>query len=131
VSVPVVRSKDGVTFKMGPPAGFRILGALANLAFYLWSDVTITSGSDGNRLPTDPHATGEAIDIRTTDWDDETIKRALLWLRQDLGPLFTVLHERPVDVASGPLVGLVTVNANASGQHIHAQRKRDTVYPPV
>lgn len=128
--VPVVRVKCGVTFRMGPPAGFRILAAISALAFFLGKDVTISCGSDSHPAA-DPHSLGEAFDIRTNGEDDETIKRMLLFLRNDLGPLFTVLHERKEDVTSGPLVGLVTVNPLASGQHIHAQRKRNTIYPPV
>lgn len=131
MSVPIVRIKDEtVTFRMGPPGGFRILGALTGLAFFLGHDVTISCGSDSHPAA-DHHSTGEAFDVRTIGLDDETIKRMLLWLRQDLGPLFTVLHERPVDVESGPLAGLVTVNPHASGQHIHCQVKLGTVYPPA
>ena len=131
MTVPVVRVKDGsVKFLMGPAGGFRILAAIYGVAFYLGRDVTISCGADSHPAA-DHHMTGEAYDIRTADMDDETIKRALLWMRQDLGPLFTVLHERPEDVTSGPLVGLVTVNPRATGQHIHAQIKLGTIYPPA
>ena len=127
--VPVVRVKPGVTFRMGSPGGFRILAAISGLAVFLGKDVTITCGSDSHPAA-DPHTLVDAYDSRTLGETDETIKRMLLWLRHDLGPLFTVLCERPVDVTEGPLVGLVTVNPLASGQHLHAQVKRDTTYPP-
>lgn len=131
MSVPVVHVKDGVTFKMGPAAGFRILSSIERLAFHLGADVTITCGSDSHPL-SDPHTRGEAYDVRTSGSDDETIKRMVMFLRNDLGALFTVLHERQEDVPPGsPLSGLVTVNPLASGQHIHCQPKRGSVYPPL
>lgn len=130
MSVPVVRIKDGVTFKMGLPAGIRILAAIYELAFYLGQDVTITGGAEGHE-PDTPHGRGEAYDIRTVGHDDQQIKRMFLFLRNELGPLFTVLYERKEDVADGsPLAGLVTVNPKATGQHLHLQTKKGTIYPP-
>jgi hypothetical protein len=128
--IPCVRVKDGVTFNMGPPAGFRLLGAIERLAFYLGHDVTISCGSE-DHPPSDPHSEGEAFDISVRTFDAVTVKSLLLWLKNDLGPLFTVLYEVPTALeASSVLSGLETVNPQATGNHVHAQRRKGTVYPP-
>jgi hypothetical protein len=70
--------------------------------------LTITSGSDGAHKPGSKHYIGEAIDVRTRDWSDET--RAVMrdYVAAALGPKFRVIDE--VD-------------------HLHVQVIREGQYP--
>ena len=63
-------------------------------------DATITSGSDGDHkgLPVvgdtrDPHYTGKAFDIRTSDLKPEEIPTVIQALQVCLGPEFVVIRE--------------------------------------
>ena len=121
------------------PAGFRIVAALDGLCRHLGKDIWITSGTDGNRLPTDPHKTGEAIDFsiigrHDTPMDDFTIEDILKakWFLEDyLGPAFTVLYEASEYPVDPQLRAVVYINAKASAPHFHVQRRKGTMFPPV
>lgn len=118
----VLRVKEGVTFAAvsGPyrgtiaPAGFAILATFQHVAQVIEHDITITSGSDGAHSgPDDPHHWGEAYDCRTHDLPDKQV--ALEAMKDFAGPLFFFW----IEDEDGP------------NEHIHGQRKKGTVYPPV
>lgn len=119
--VHIVKVKPGVTFDVIAPAGFRILGAIERCARALMLDLTITSGTDGAHVGGvgDPHATGEAYDVRTSDFDPATVDTIAAWLATELGSLFTVIHEHPGDTA------------DTTAEHLHIQRLKSTIYPPA
>ncbi len=112
----VVRVKSGVEFSIIAPAGFRILSAITQTALALGRDLVITSGCDGEHSgPEDPHHLGEAYDIRTHDFPNESLKELVLsGIMQRLGTeQFFGFLEAP----------------GTDREHIHVQRKRNTVYP--
>lgn len=111
------------------PAGIRILAALDNAARVLGIDLTITCASEGHP-PGDPHSTGEAMDVRVRGFSTVVTLKLVLFLQQVLGPLFTVLLETPLAFVDPDLAKIQTVNPQASGPHIHIQRKKDTTWPP-
>jgi hypothetical protein len=113
--IPVVRVKDGVQFTVIAPAGFRILAAIDAACKKIGHDVTITSACDGTHSGVDdPHHKGRAYDIRTHDVPD---KQALLdAIVAELGTEhFFAFIEDP----------------NTDNEHIHAQQRKNTVYPPL
>lgn len=124
-----LRVKDGVAFAPIAPAGFRILGALERTARRLQLDLTITSGSDGH-IASDPHALGEAFDVRTHDLTDDqkrlVLKQTMLDLCDDQNMMDTPM------ITSG---GLATLNffgwiehPQQPNEHLHVQRRKGTVY---
>jgi hypothetical protein len=112
----VVRVKDGVAFTTIAPAGFRILRAIDYTANRLGLDLTITSACDGDHSgPGDPHHAGEAFDLRTHGLTDAKLQDVLHTLGSVLNSeQFFVLHE----------------SIGTPNEHIHAQRRRNTVFPP-
>lgn len=128
-SVPVLRAKPGVTFAPIEPAGFRILAAIDNLSRVLGLDIWITSGSDSHP-PGDPHTTGEAYDVSVKDWTVPVTLKAITFLRQVLGERFTILYECPSAPSDPQLLAIAYVNGQATGCHLHVQRKKGMVYPP-
>lgn len=115
--IGVVRDKEGVLYTIIAPGGHRILGAIEVVARKLGVELWITSACDGvHSGPNDPHHRGEAYDIRTHDFD-ERFKPILLNALQAMLPaeLFYVFIESP----------------GTPNEHIHAQTKKGTVYPPV
>jgi hypothetical protein len=130
--IPCVRVKDGVTFPAvtGPykgtiaPAGFVLLAAIQAATKDISHDLTITSGSDGKHSgPEDPHPKGEAYDVRTHDLTTEQKALALDTIQRESGPLFFAFLEDPDDPTHP--------DPDVSNEHIHCQRKKGTVYPPV
>lgn len=117
-SVGVVTIKEGVEFKVIAPAGFRILAAIDNAAKLLKQDLTITSACDGEHSgPNDPHHTGEAYDIRTHDFPNADFKGLVLnTIMQQLGRTL--------------FFGFVEAEGT-DNEHIHVQRAKGTVYPPL
>jgi hypothetical protein len=112
----VVRVKDGVLFTIIAPAGFRILSAIDECAKNLSFDLTITSACDGvHSGPADPHHTGEAYDVRTHDFPDETTKQV-------------VLSDIMTSLGLMSFYGFIE-DPGTDNEHIHIQRKKDTVYP--
>lgn len=113
--IPCVRVKEGVSFAVIAPGGFEILRAISHLAWTGNHDVTITSGCDGAHSgPNDPHHRGEAYDVRTHDLPD---KHAALKAMQNLlgeNHFFVWIEDE-----------------NGANEHIHAQVKKWTTYPPV
>jgi len=111
--IPCVRVKDGVQFKI-TPGGIRILAAFDYAAWHIAHDITITSGADGiHSGPADPHPKGDAYDARIHDLPDPQL--ALKALQDFLGDRFFVWIE----------------DAGTDNEHIHAQVKKGTVYPPA
>lgn len=113
--IPVVRVKDGVLFTKIAPGGFRILRALDETSTSEMIDLEITSACDGEHSgPNDPHHRGEAYDVRTHDFDDNTKNRVLGSIIRILGPAFFAFLESP----------------GTDNEHIHVQVKKGTVFPP-
>ena len=114
MTIPCVRVKPGVEFAVIAPGGFVILAAIQETAISLSHDLTITSGTDGEHSgPNDPHHRGEAYDIRTHDLLDKSA--ALDKIESILGDKFFAFLEDP----------------GTDNEHIHAQVKKGTTYPPA
>jgi hypothetical protein len=122
--IPCVRVKSGVTFAavIGAyegtiaPAGFVLLSAIWKASQVIQHDLTITSGTDGcHSGTTDPHHSAEAYDVRTHDLTAEQKALALKTIQDEAGPLFFAFLEA----------------AGTDNEHIHAQRKKGTTYPPT
>lgn len=112
----VVLVKDGVEFSKIAPAGFRILAAVDLTAQILGRDLVITSACDGEHSgPADPHHSGEAYDIRTHDFPSDALKQFVL---------DSIMKKLGTDRFFGFLEAPGTDN-----EHIHVQRKKDTIYP--
>lgn len=112
----VVQCKSGVEFSVIAPGGFRILSAIDQTAAHLGVDLVITSGSDGvHSGPSDPHHFGNAYDVRSHDFDQDTKDKVLatimLFLGQDY--FYGFLEDPGQDT-----------------EHFHFQVKRGTTYPP-
>lgn len=120
---------ESVKFARVKPAGFRILRALDQVSQACGLVLVITSGTDGERSDTDPHATGEAFDVSVANLTADQIIDVWHMCRGILGPEFTVLYEVPVR-PQGPLAAICYVNPRATGPHFHLQRKKGTVWPP-
>lgn len=123
--------KEGVEFRVIAKAGFRILRVLDMVAETCDEDLEITSASeDRGRLPTDPHATGEAFDVSVAGVAPEEILRRHQALSNWLGGRFSVLFEvKPGTVVAPSLSHIVYPSAGATAPHFHLQRKKGTVYP--
>lgn len=127
----VVRLKSGAAFPTLAPAGIRILSAIDQASQALGVDLYITSGSEAmGRLATDPHPSGEAVDISVKGLSADQIAAIKAHLEQTLGRLFTVLYEVPKSPPDPTLRSIAYVNVRATGAHFHIQRKRGTTFPP-
>lgn len=115
--IGVLRVKPGVSFAVIAPGGFCILSAAEISASQMGLDVWITSACDGEHSgPNDPHRRGEAYDFRTHDFTEENKKQFLGCLIDLLGEEhFYCFLESP----------------GTPNEHIHAQVKKGTVYPPI
>ncbi len=121
--------KSGVVTTGVAPAGVRILAAIDGLSQMLGRHLTVTSVSDGNRKPDDPHKRGEAVDLRSGDLSEAQILASHRWLTKTLGHDFTVLYEVPVK-PNGVLASIAYVNKSATAGHFHIQiRKGFGVWP--
>lgn len=112
--IPVVRIKDGVQIKLSP-GGVRMLAAFDHAANEITHDLTITSGTDGAHSgPDDPHHRGDAYDVRIHDLPDPQL--ALKVIQDFLGDVhfFAWIED-----------------AGQDNEHIHAQVRKGTVYPPA
>lgn len=119
---PCVRVKPGVLFTVIAPGGFRILAALEDAADQLGHDLTITSACDGAHSgPDDPHHRGEAYDVRTKDLPDKNL--ALAKIKDFLGI--------PESLEQGPCFFAWIENEGQDNEHIHAQVRKGTTYPPL
>ena len=121
----VIRFSDGVKL-LATPATARLLWALDSIAQELDIDLTVTSAAENQgRLPTDPHMTGEALDIRVKDLPDETILKVYDRAVKLLPVLvWTVLFEGPTPHKNPYLARVQYVNAKATGYHFHIQRRK-------
>jgi hypothetical protein len=123
-----LKIKPGVTFDGLSMAGARILEAGARASRRLGRDILVSSVTDGDRLPTDPHPLGEAVDFSIKGMTDDEILLVYQSMSADLLiTQFTILYEVPVR-PDGKLRDLAYVNPKATGPHIHAQRKKGTTY---
>lgn len=127
-AIPVLRAEPDVEFRRIAPGGFRILAALDHATSVLGRDLVITSGTDSHGAGR--HPVGEAFDVRTRDLDVPSIVRLLRVVQDGLGPRFTVLYETPVPPTDPILARFATVNPHATGEHLHAQVRKGTKYPP-
>lgn len=128
--IAVIRFKPGVAL-VPTPSLARILWALQSVADEWAQDITVSCGAERHDQ-TDPHTTGEAVDISVAGMDAFEIVTLYRNLSRALGAAFYCQIEAPT--ASGikdqPLLDLLVVNARASAMHLHVQRKKNTVYPP-
>jgi hypothetical protein len=124
----------GVVFKPGADtrilgkAGVRILGVLDVLARHFKVDMVITSANDAHAAP-DPHATGEAFDLRTHDWPDdqkEAVLEELLILLSD-DPTTDAPQRVSIGLATKRFYGQLE-NPGQPTEHIHVQRRNHTTY---
>jgi hypothetical protein len=133
--IPVLRTKPGCTFERIAPAGFVLLAAIQAACVELGLDLLITAGTNDHALP-DPHAYGEAYDLSVATLADAQLAALLSHLRAHLPTeAFTVLFEVPsADFNMLPSARQQLVNYTnpaATGPHIHLQKRRGTVYPPL
>ena len=109
-----VSVKQGVSFLIIKPAGFRILCAIQNACIKLGINAEITSGTDGcHSGDLDPHHTGEAYDVHSHDYNED---QKAVFLKE-------VMSELGWDKFYGFLESPMTSN-----EHFHFQRKKGTVY---
>ena len=128
--IHVTRCQPSVRFALIAPAGFRILAAIDSLPALLSRDIFISCGTEAHPLA-DPHSTGEAYDVSVMGWSGVEIETALTALRQTLGPLFYAQYEVQNSASDLTPSRLAVVNPNATGSHLHTQRRKGTIYPPV
>lgn len=124
---PVVRCLDSVKLDPMTPALVRLLSVLEQAAQTLKRDLVVTCGREGH-APTDPHSRGLALDVRTRDIADGPLIALLAFLRERLGPAWTVLYEVPVRPAGVRGQG-AWVNPKASAEHCHIQPVKGTSWP--
>lgn len=122
---------DGASFAVIQPAGFRILAALDNATRLLGVDLVITCGTE-DHPPDDPHTHGEAYDVRVRGLTTPIILKLIAYLKQMLpSDLFTILLETPVPFTDPQLVPWQYLNPQATAAHLHVQKKKNTIYPPI
>jgi hypothetical protein len=111
----VVKVKDGVSFAIIAPGGFRILSAIDQASRRLVLDLVITSGCDGEHSgPADPHHRGEAYDVRSHDFTPDQKNGILSNIMATLG------YENFYGFLEAP---------GTDNEHFHFQVKKGTVYP--
>ena len=111
-------------------ARFRILSALDRATELMSTDLLITCGTDSHPV-SDPHTTGEAYDVSVATLAPNQIVNLKHLLEEDLGTLFTVLYETPTKPVDSRLAPIAYVNKGATGPHLHIQRKKGMIYPPL
>jgi len=126
--VNVVRHRPAASFDVIAPAGFRLLAALDRTAQQVGVDLMITSGTDSHAAGA--HPTGEAYDVSVLGLSAQQIADVRGTLIAILGPLFTVLYEVPKVPSDPTLRPIAYVNVDATGPHLHVQRKKGTIFPP-
>lgn len=121
--------KPGVKFAIIAPAGFRILEALKAAAAQLDVELTITSACDGLHAGAgDPHAQGEAYDVRSHDFDTDrkwAILRAVM-IHLQRGAL-----DAPIEGSGGLFTAHFFGWIEHPGEfdeHFHFQRRKGTTY---
>jgi hypothetical protein len=128
---PILEFESTVQLKSPPTAaGSRILGTLERAGRTLGFNVLVTCGTE-DHPPEDPHTLGEAFDVRTLNFTPAEIVTLLHWLQAELGEAFYCQYETPTAPRSAILAALAVVNPAATGEHLHVQRAKGTVYPPA
>jgi len=126
-----VRCKPGVRFDVIAPAGFRILGAIERVARErLKCDLTITCACEAHAT-TNPHALGEAYDIRTHGLDPD--QRQTL-LRRLMIELSGGVDDMPMEVSGGLATQYFFAwieHVGLPNEHLHVQRRKHTQYGEV
>lgn len=85
----MIKVKDGVT-----PRNLYIAAAIANAAWDLPYDITITSGTDGQHMVGSKHYLGAALDIRTSNFPaKKDIEFFIQRLQTRLGKDYQVILE--------------------------------------
>lgn len=129
--IAVVHFKAGVQLRP-TPALARILWALQSVADDMLRDLTVSCGAEGHDT-FDPHALGEALDVSVAGFDAFEIVTVYRNVARTLGAAFYCQVEAPS--ASGiidqPLLDVLAINPRATAIHLHVQRKKNTVYPPL
>lgn len=114
--IGVTRIKEGVTFTVIAPAGFRILSAIDQMAQVLSADLVVTSGTDGEHSGAlDPHHRGEAYDVRSQGLSAELKQQILEGVMARLGSRY--------------FYGFLE-DAGTANEHFHFQIRKGTKFPP-
>lgn len=124
----VVRHRPSARFEIIAPAGFRILAALDHAATACRTDLMITSGTDSH--DGGAHPLGEAYDVSVHLLSAQQIWDLYTNLRGTLGSLFTVLFETNKTPSDPTLRPIASINPEATGPHLHVQRRKHTTFPP-
>ena len=128
---PILQFESTVVLHAPPtPAGSRILGTLERAARTLGVDVLVTCGMEAHVAP-DPHALGEAFDVRTLLLTPAEVVTLLHWVTGELGDAFYAQYQTPAVPSNAVLAAIAVVNPAATAEHLHVQRAKGTVYPPV
>ena len=86
----MVKIKNGVT-----PRNLVILAAIANAAWDLPYDITITSGTDGKHKVGSKHYSSEALDIRIFNFPSDQDQDLFIYrLKARLGKDYDVILEK-------------------------------------
>lgn len=121
--------KPGVVFGHPAKAGFRILSAIEQTARRLAVDLTITCATEAHP-PDDPHATGEAYDVRTHGLDDDQKRAVLREIMAELSEPSNAF-DAPIPMSGGLATGHFfgwIEHPGADNEHLHVQRRKATVY---
>lgn len=120
--------KPGVVLDRIAPAGYVILDAIRETAKRLALELTVTCGNEAHPA-TDPHSTGEAIDVRSHDFGPdkkllvlETIMRVLAEWDDE-----AVISLTDVQRATGQFFGQLE-HLGFPDEHYHIQRRKGTTY---
>lgn len=122
-----VRWKPGARLDKLTIGGACLLAALARTASYLPFDLMVTSGTDGvHPAPDNPHAAGNALDVRSQDLPTDQVDRVLRLVMGDLAMLTMQLQASPtLESSSGGIVtGLFfgwLEDAGTDNEHYHFQ----------
>lgn len=86
----MVKIKNGVT-----PHNLIILAAIANAAWDLPFDITITSGTDGKHKVGSKHYSGDALDIRNFNFPSKNDQDMFIYrLKTRLGKDYDIILEK-------------------------------------
>jgi hypothetical protein len=122
-----VTVKTGVQFTRIAPAGFRLLGALERTARRFEMPLVITCACEAHPAA-DPHAKGEAYDVRTHGL---TPAQKALVLRETLLDLSDGEADAPMlaglGAATRRFYGQIE-HAGTPAEHLHVQRRKGTTY---
>ena len=113
------------------PAGMRILSKLEAISEAVPDGLVLTSGSEARgRSATDPHSTGEAVDVSVRGMSPGQMRVIHKYLTNALGSGFTVLLEvPPAYQVPAEIADIIYLSAGATAIHLHIQRKKGTTWP--